>query len=75
LHKRLFPPFPNIDPHEPEMLLTSLLARDQIQLMFLKKRNGGLMFSDENFSEEFVKDALKNKHEEKRVGCRPSQNR
>ena len=43
LHKRLAPLFPNIDPHDLEMILTSLLRRrrERMQLMFLKKRKDG----------------------------------
>ncbi len=43
LHKRLSPLFPNIDPHDLEMILTSLLRRprERMQLMFLKKRKDG----------------------------------
>ena len=43
LHKRLSPLFPNIDPHDLELILTSLLRprRERMQLMFLKKRRDG----------------------------------
>ena len=43
LHKRLSPLLPNIDPHDLEMILTSLLRRrrERMQLMFLKKRKDG----------------------------------
>jgi len=43
LHKRLSPLFPNIDPHDLEMILTSLLRRprERMQMMFLKKRKDG----------------------------------
>ena len=43
LHRRVSPQFPNIDPHDLEMILTSLLRRprERMQLMFLKKRKDG----------------------------------
>ena len=43
LHKRLLPQFPDIDPHDLEMILTSLLRRprERMQMMFLKKRKDG----------------------------------
>jgi len=43
LQKRLSPLFPNIDPHDLEMILTSLLRRprERMQMMFLKKRKDG----------------------------------
>jgi hypothetical protein len=43
LQKRLSPQFPNIDPHDLEMILPSLLRRprERMQLMFLKKRKDG----------------------------------
>ena len=43
LHKRLSPQFPNMDPHDLEMILTSLLRRprERMQVMFLKKRKDG----------------------------------
>jgi hypothetical protein len=35
--------FPNIDPHDLELIITSLLRRpkERMQLMFLKKRRDG----------------------------------
>ena len=43
LHKRLSPLFPKIDPHDLEMIITSLLRRprERMQMMFLKKRKDG----------------------------------
>ena len=43
LHRRLSPLFPNIDPHDLEMILTSLLRRrrERMELMFLKRRKDG----------------------------------
>jgi hypothetical protein len=43
LHKRLSPLFPNIDSHDLEMILISLLCRprERMQMMFLKKRKDG----------------------------------
>ena len=42
-HKRLSPQFPDIDPHDLELILTSLLRRprERMQMMFLKKRKDG----------------------------------
>jgi hypothetical protein len=43
LHKRLSPLFPDIDSHDLEMILTSLLRRprERMQVMFLKRRKDG----------------------------------
>ncbi|MCI0424097.1 MAG: hypothetical protein L0387_23125 [Acidobacteria bacterium] len=42
-HKRLSPQFPDIDPHDLDLILTALLRRpkERMQMMFLKKRKDG----------------------------------
>jgi hypothetical protein len=69
------PQFPNIDPHDLEMILTSLqrTRRERMQLMFLKKGKAAMSF-DESFLEEFLCDRLKPKNTMTRVDCW-SQNR
>lgn len=43
MQKRLSLMFPDIDPHDLELIITSLLRKpkERMQLMFLKKRKNG----------------------------------
>lgn len=42
-HKRLAPQFPDIDPHDPDLIIAAQLRspRERMQLMFLKRREEG----------------------------------
>ena len=42
-HKRLAPQFPEIDPHDLDLIIAALLRtrKERMQLMFLKKRKDG----------------------------------
>lgn len=42
-HKRLAPQFPEIDPHDLDLIIAALLRtpKERMQLMFLKKREDG----------------------------------
>ncbi|HEX9652544.1 MAG TPA: hypothetical protein VGA99_02440 [bacterium] len=42
-HRRLAPQFPEIDPHDLDLIIAALLRtpKERMQLMFLKKRDDG----------------------------------
>ncbi len=42
-HKRLAPKFPDIDPHDLDLIIAALLRtpRERMQIMFLKRREDG----------------------------------
>ena len=55
-HKRLSPQFPDIESHDLEMILTSLLRRprERMQIMFLKGARTAAMSFDESFLAELL---------------------
>jgi len=46
LHKRLAPEFPDIDPHDLDLIIAALLRtpKERMQLMFSNKRDDGSYF-------------------------------
>jgi hypothetical protein len=55
-HKRLAPEFPDIDPHDLNLIIASMLKtpEQRVEIMFLKRREDGVYLLDENFWAELI---------------------